>query len=294
MLLRMVLFTATNFAIMGVITIVWRVLGIDEFLTQQGFSLQLVSILPFALAFGMGGAFVSLAISKWMALRSTGAQVIENPNGRTEQWLVDTVRRQAEQAGIGMPDVAIFDSAQPNAFATGTRRNSALVAVSTGLVRNMTPDEVEAVLAHEVSHVANGDMITLTLIQGVLNTFVLIFSRLIGMAIDRVILKNERGNGPGYWLGTIVAQVVLGILATMIVMWFSRRREFKADEGGAALSSRHKMASALRRLQSQDGAALPESLEAFGINGRRDVGFKRLFMSHPPLDERIAALENGR
>jgi len=294
MLLRVLLFGATNFAIMIVLSIVWQALGIDQWLAAQGLSTNIVAVLPMALAFGMGGSLVSLFISKWMALRSTGAHVIKEPRNSHEQWLVDTVRRQAERAGIGMPDVAIYEGKDPNAFATGASRNNALVAVSTGLLRNMSQDEVEAVLAHEVSHVANGDMITLTLLQGILNTFVIIFARIIGMTIDKLLFKTERGVGPGYYIGYFAAQILLSILAQIIVMWFSRYREFRADSGGANLAGRQKMISALQRLQSgQPAHDLPEEIEAFGISGRKKGGLARLFMSHPPLEERIAALQSA-
>jgi heat shock protein HtpX len=222
----------------------------------------------------------------------TGARVITQPTSQAERWLVDTVQRQAREAGIGMPEVAIYDSPEPNAFATGMNRNNALVAVSTGLLNGMRPEEVEAVLGHEVSHVANGDMVTLALIQGVVNTFVIFIARVVGHLVDRVVFRTERGYGPGFWITTIVAEIFLGILASLIVMWFSRRREFRADAGGARLAGREKMIGALRRLQQQAaGTRLPEQLEAFGISGRRASGFKRLFMSHPPLDERIGALQ---
>lgn len=295
MILRILLFTAANFGIMIVLSVVWQLLGIDQWLAAQGLSTDIVAVLPFALAFGMGGSIISLLISKWMAIRSTGAHVIKQPANQHEAWLVDTVHRQAREAGIGLPDVAIFDSPQPNAFATGARRNSALVAVSTGLLNNMRQDEVEAVLGHEVSHIANGDMVTMTLLQGLLNTFVIIFARIIGMFIDRAVFKNERGFGPGYYIGYFVGQILLSVIATMIAMWFSRWREFRADRGGADLAGRQKMINALRRLQAgTDGhASLPENVEAMGISGRRAMGIKRLFMSHPPLEERIHALEQA-
>jgi heat shock protein HtpX len=233
-------------------------------------------------------------MSKWIAKRSTGAQVIDpqKPGNEVETWLVTTVRRQAEQAGIGMPEVAIYDAPEMNAFATGMNRNNALVAVSTGLLRQMQRDEVEAVLGHEIAHVANGDMVTMALLQGVLNTFVIVLSRVIGRIVDQVVFKNDRGPGMGYWITVIVAQILLGILASMITMWFSRHREFRADTGGANLAGRSKMIAALRRLGGNQGqSTLPEEVEAFGISGRVGEGLKRLFMSHPPLPERIAALE---
>ena len=293
-MLRMLLFFGTNIAIMLVLSISMRLLGIDTMLEQQGGGLNLTGLLIISGVFGMGGSLISLAISKWMAKKSMGVKLIETPTSQQEQWLLSTVEMQAREAGIGMPEVGIFNSPQPNAFATGMNKNSALVAVSTGLLSNMTQDEVEAVLAHEVSHVANGDMVTLTLIQGVVNTFVIFFSRIIGHLIDRVIFKIERGHGPGYWIGIIFVQMILSVLASTIVMWFSRRREFKADSGGAYLAGREKMISALRRLQQgSNPEPLPDEMAAFGISGSKTTGFKRLFMSHPPLEERIAALENS-
>ena len=269
-----------------------RILGIEPYLQANGLNYQ--SLLIFAAAFGMGGAFISLALSKWTAKRFTGAQVIEQPRNETESWLMDTVRRQAEMAGIGMPEVAIYDAPDVNAFATGARRNAALVAVSTGLLRAMSRDEAEAVLGHEVSHVANGDMVTLALIQGVVNTFVIFLSRVIGQIVDKVVFKNERGHGPAFWITTIVAEIVLGILASMVVMYFSRQREFRADSGGARLAGREKMIAALERLKrGVDQPHLPDQLAAFGISGQIGQGLKRLFMTHPPLDERIAALRSA-
>jgi heat shock protein HtpX len=287
---RVFLFLATNIAVLLVLSIVLSLIGFEGILDEQGVDLDLGQLLVFAAIFGFGGSFISLAISKWSAKRMTGAKVITQPSGPVETWLFETVRRQAREAGIGMPEVAIYDAPEPNAFATGARRDSALVAVSTGLLRGMKREEVEAVLAHEVSHVANGDMVTLTLIQGVVNTFVIFFSRVIGHLVDRLVFRTERGHGPGFWIVTIVAQIFLGILASMIVMWFSRQREFRADAGGARLAGREKMVSALERLKQGHNASLPDQLAAFGISGHRASGFKRLFMSHPPLDERIAAL----
>jgi heat shock protein HtpX len=249
-------------------------------------------LLIFASVFGFGGAFLSLAISKWSAKRMTGAQVIEQPRTPAEVWLVETVRKHAKIAGIGMPEVAVYESPDINAFATGMNKDSALVAVSTGLLRKMNEDEAEAVLGHEVSHVANGDMVTLALIQGVVNTFVIFASRVVGFVVDRVVFRTEDGIGPGYWITAIVAEVVLGILATLIVLWFSRQREFRADVGGARLAGRYKMIGALQRLkESYEQPHLPPPLHAFGISGVKSRGFSRLFMSHPPLDERIAALQ---
>ena len=285
---RVFLLIVTNFAILAVLSVTMQLLGIDRALTSEtGINLQ--GLLVFAALFGFGGAFISLLISKWMAKMATGARVIEVPSNTTERWLVDTVRRQADRAGIGMPEVAIYDAPDVNAFATGWNRNAALVAVSTGLLNHMTQDEAEAVLGHEVSHVANGDMVTLTLVQGVLNTFVIFLSRVVGFFVDRVLLKNERGQGPGFWIATIVAQLVLGVLASMVVAWFSRQREFRADAGGAELAGRQKMIAALERLKvNHDQSALPAQMSAFGISGAG--GVMALFMSHPPLDVRIAAL----
>ncbi|MGA0025457.1 MAG: protease HtpX [Burkholderiales bacterium] len=292
---RVFLLIVTNFAILAVLSVTMQLLGIDRALTNET-GLNLQGLLVFAAIFGFGGAFISLLISKWMAKKATGAQVIEVPANTTERWLVDTVRRQAERAGIGMPEVAIYDAPDVNAFATGWNRNDALVAVSTGLLNNMTQDEAEAVLGHEVSHVANGDMVTLTLIQGVVNTFVIFMSRVVGFFVDRVLLKNERGNGPGFWIATIVAELLLGVLASMVVAWFSRHREFRADAGGAELAGRQKMIAALERLKmNQEQSALPAQMSAFGISG--GGGLMRLFMSHPPLDQRIEALraaQSGR
>jgi heat shock protein HtpX len=243
--------------------------------------------------FGFGGAFISLAISKWMAKRTMGVQVIEQPSNSTEQWLVATVTRQAQAAGIGMPEVGIFDSPEPNAFATGMSRNKALVAVSSGLLQRMNQNEVEAVLGHEITHVANGDMVTLTLISGVVNTFVIFLSRIIGNLVDRTFFRSENGRGPAYFISVIVSEIVLGILASMIVAWFSRRREFRADHGGANLAGRNNMILALERLKAAH-EPLPAQLSAFGISGGdRPGGFKALFMSHPPLDARIAALKEA-
>ncbi len=289
---RIVLFLATNIAILVVLSIVASLLGFEGYLDEQGVGLDLPQLLLFAAVFGMGGSFISLAISKWSAKRLTGAQVIEQPRDATEQWLVETVRLQAQAAGIGMPEVAIFNSPQPNAFATGARRDHALVAVSAGLLNSMRRDEVEAVLGHEISHVANGDMVTLALIQGVVNTFVLFLSRVVGHVVDRVVFRTERGHGPAFLITTLVAQVVLGILASIIVMWFSRQREFRADAGGARLAGRNKMIAALQALK-RGSEPLPDQLSAFGISSGKPGGFSRLFMSHPPLDERIEALRQG-
>lgn len=292
---RIALFLATNIAIMVVLAVVMRLFGLEGALQKNGVDLDLTSLLVISAVVGMTGSIISLALSKTMAKSMTGAQVIESPGSAEEQWLVETVQRQAQQAGIGMPEVAIYESPDINAFATGMMRDSALVAVSSGLLRGMARDEAEAVLGHEVSHVANGDMVTLALVQGVVNTFVFFLSRVIGHIVDRVVFKVERGHGPAYWITAIIAQVVLGILASAIVMWFSRWREFHADAGGAELAGREKMIAALQRLkQSSRQPHLPEQLEAFGISGGMGQGIKRLFMSHPPLDERIAALQRMR
>jgi len=290
---RMFLFLVTNLAIILVLSISLRLLGFEGIMDQQGIDLDINSLLVFAAVFGFGGSLISLAISKWSAKRMTGAQVIEQASNNTERWLLMTVERQARAAGIGMPEVAIFDSPEVNAFATGMSRNNALVAVSSGLIQAMSEEEAEAVLAHEISHVANGDMVTLALIQGVVNTFVIFLSRVIGHMVDRVVFKNERGHGPAFWVTTIIAELVLGILASTIVMWFSRRREFKADAGGANLAGREKMIRALERLKERyQPSQLPDQMAAFGINGGIGGGIKKLFMSHPPLDERIDALKN--
>lgn len=289
---RVFLFIVTNIAIILILSIVLSLLGVDRILDQQGIDLDMANLLIFAAVFGFGGAFISLAMSKWTAKRLTGAQVIESASNETEAWLLNTVKRQALAAGIGMPEVAVYDAPDANAFATGMRRNRALVAVSTGLLRVMTRSEIEAVLGHEISHVANGDMVTLTLIQGVVNTFVIFFSRVVGHLVDRAVFKTRRGHGPAFFITTIIAQVVFGILASVIVMWFSRQREFRADEGGAAIEGRQKMIEALRRLQKTvEQPHLPDQLAAFGISGKRRSGIRRLFMTHPPLEERIAALE---
>jgi len=288
---RVALFLATNIAIIVVLSIVLSLLGFEGYLDRQGVDLDLRAVLLFAAVFGMGGSFLSLALSKWTAKRFTGARVIEQPRDELETWLVSTVHRFADQAGIGKPEVAVYDAPDMNAFATGMRRNNALVAVSTGLLRGMRREEAEAVLGHEVSHIANGDMITLALIQGVVNTFVIFLSRVIGHLVDRTVFRTERGHGPGFWITAIVAEIVLGILASIIVFWFSRQREFRADEGGARLAGPRAMVAALERLKaSVDQPHLPDQMAAFGISGKFGSGVKRLFMTHPPLDERIAAL----
>ena len=289
---RIALFLATNIAVLIILSIVLSILGVDSLLQENNVDLDLQALLIFSAVFGMGGSFISLAMSKWSAKRMTGAQVIEQPQNKTQQWLLATVKRQAEQAGIAMPEVAIYNSPDINAFATGMSRNSALVAVTTGLINNMKMDEAEAVLGHEISHVANGDMVTLALIQGVVNTFVIFFSRVVGHVVDRVVFKTERGYGPAYYITSILAQIVFGILASAIVMYFSRLREFRADAGGASLAGRDKMIAALQRLQSiHEPSHLPDQMVAFGINGGIAEGMRKLFMSHPPLSQRIAALQ---
>jgi len=288
---RIVLFLATNLAIVLVLSISMRLLGVEPYLNEQG--LNLGSLLIFAAVMGFGGAFISLAMSKWMAKKSVGAQVISAPRTPTEQWLVQTVARQAQAAGIKMPEVAIWESPDVNAFATGMSKNRSLIAVSSGLLQKMTREEAEAVLGHEMAHVANGDMVTLALIQGVVNTFVMFLSRVIGHLVDRVVFKTERGHGPAFFVTMIVAELVLGVLASIIVMWFSRQREFHADRGGAALAGRQHMIAALERLNSLHPAPLPEKMAAFGISGGGGGGIKRLFMTHPPLAERIAALRSS-
>ena len=291
-MMRILLFLATNAAILVVITIVFNLLGLSSVLDAQGIDLNLNALLAMSAIIGVTGSVISLAMSKWSAKNAMGVHVIEQPQNQTEQWLVDTVARLARDAGIGMPEVGIFQAAEANAFATGMNKNSALVAVSTGLLQGMNADEVEAVLGHEITHVSNGDMITMALMQGVVNTFVYFFATIIGHVVDRVVFKTERGYGPAYYITQIVAQIVLGILASMLVMWFSRFREFRADAGGAKLAGREKMIGALQALQrTQEPASLPGQLAAFGINGG---GVMRLFMSHPPLAERIAALQNSR
>ena len=289
--MRIFLFLATNAAIMVLISIVFQVFGFEGILAENGVDLNLQALLVMSAVIGFGGSFISLAMSKFLAKRSMGVKIIAQPANSTEQWLVSTVKRQAEQAGIGMPEVGIFDTPEPNAFATGMSRNNALVAVSAGLLQNMNSDEVEAVLAHEITHVSNGDMVTMGLIQGVINTFVIFLSRVIGHVVDRVVFKTERGYGPAYYVTSIVAQIFLSILASMIVMWFSRRREFRADVGGASLAGRNKMIAALQALQrGHEPHDLPGEFAAFGISGGLGSGIKKLFMSHPPLQERIAAL----
>jgi len=284
---RIALFVLTNLAVMVVLMVVVQWLGVASILDERGVGLDVRALLLSSRVFGVGGSLFSLAISKWTAKRLTGAQVIEAPGGPVESWLVETVRQQAQAAGIGMPEVAIFDSPDPNAFATGARRNAALVAVSTGLLQKMKREEVEAVLAHEVSHSANGDMVTLALIQGVVNAFVLVLARVAGWAVDRFVFRTEEGHGPAYLVTSIVAQIVFGLLASPIVFWFSRQREFRADAGAAALAGPPAMIAALERLRLADPEPLPDSLAAFGLAGG---GAMRWFSTHPTLEERIAAL----
>ncbi|NEV63135.1 protease HtpX [Thiorhodococcus minor] len=293
-MMRIFLFLATNVAILVVISVVFRLLGIDGILQESG-GIDMGALLIMAAIIGFSGSLISLFLSKTLAKRSMGVQIIAHPSTPFEQWLVDLVARQSERAGIQMPEVGIFDSPDPNAFATGWNRNDALVAVSTGLLQHMNKDEVEAVVGHEISHVANGDMVTLALIQGVVNTFVVFLARIIGHVVDRVVLKNEQGYGIGYFVTSIIAEIMLSVLATMIVMWFSRYREFRADAGGAMLTSRHQMADALRALQRvHEPQDLPAGeFAAFGISGKIGEGFAALFRSHPPLDKRIAALEHA-
>ncbi|MGH8510051.1 MAG: protease HtpX [Gammaproteobacteria bacterium] len=289
-MIRIVLFLITNLAVMLLLGIIVKLFGVETYLAGQGVGMNLNGLLIMAGVFGMGGSIISLLISKWTAKRMMGLQVIEQPRDGAETWLLDTVTRQAQEAGIGVPEVAIYDSPDLNAFATGANRNHALVAVSTGLLQRMRREEVEAVLGHEMSHVANGDMVTLALIQGVVNTFVFFLSRVIGQLVDRAVFRNERGHGVGFWITTMIAQMVLGVLAMIIVMWFSRWREFRADSGGAKLAGRDKMIRALERLgASVHQDPMPEQLQAFGIAGKPS-GLARLFMSHPPIEERIAAL----
>ena len=288
---RVFLFLVTNLAIVLVLGIVLQLLGVESLLDEQGVNLNLEALLIFSAIFGMGGSFISLGLSKWMAKRMMGAQVITEPRNQTEQWLVQRVGHHAQAAGIGMPEVAIFDSPAPNAFATGARRDSAMVAVSTGLLRNMKQNEADAVIGHEISHIANGDMVTLTLIQGVVNTFVIFFSRIIGHVVDRVVFKTERGYGPAYFITSIAAQIFLGIAASAIVMRFSRQREFRADEGGARLAGTSNMIAALERLKlGAEAEPLPDQMEAMGIAGGKR-NWRQMFSSHPPLDDRIAALK---
>jgi heat shock protein HtpX len=288
---RIALFLATNIAIMIAISVLFNLLGLQGALDAQGVHLNLPGLLAMSAVIGMTGAVISLFMSKWSAKNAMGVHVITQPRNQTEQWLLNVVAHQAQSVGIGMPEVGIFDSPEPNAFATGADRNNALVAVSTGLLHRMNADEVEAVVGHEMSHVANGDMVTMALMQGVVNTFVYFFASIIGYIVDRAVFKTERGYGPAYYITQMIAQIALSILASMIVMWFSRYREFHADAGGARLAGKEKMIAALQALQrSQEPSHLPGELAAFGINGNT---VQRLFMSHPSLEERIATLRNS-
>lgn len=291
---RVLLFLGTNLAIIVVASITLNLLGVGSFLDESGTNLNLQALLIFCFIFGMAGSVISLLLSKKIAKWSMKVKIIDKPGNSTEEWLFRTIERQSKDAGIGMPEIGIFEAQQANAFATGANRNKALVAVSSGMMQRFNRDEIEAVLGHEVGHVANGDMITLALIQGVVNTFVMFLARVIGFVVDRVVLKNERGLGIGYFITTIAAEIVLAILASTIVFWFSRRREFVADRDGARLGSRAGMINALQRLkvESQVPNQLPESMRAFGITGGKRSGFKALFMTHPPLEDRIAALQN--
>ena len=291
---RILLFGVTNLAVILVLTVVLRLLGIDRLLAQQG-GLDYRALLALALVLGMGGSLVSLALSRWMARHLTGAEVIGQPRSETESWLLSTVSDLARRKGIGAPEVAVYDAPDMNAFATGMSRDRALVAVSTGLLQGMDRQQVRAVLGHELSHVANGDMVTLALIQGVVNTFVLFFSRVVGYLVDRAVFRTERGVGPGYFVSVIVTEIVFGLLATMVVMWFSRWREFRADAGSAAVVGAQPMISALERLRdATEPATLPQQLSAFGIAGGPGRGFRSLFLSHPPLAVRIEALRRFR
>lgn len=292
--MRILLFLATNLAVLVLVGTVFNLLGFESILAANGVDLNLTALLVFCALFGFGGAFVSLLLSKWMAKRGTGTQIIETPRNRDEQWLVDTVAELAHAAGIKMPEVGVFPSDAANAFATGWNRNDALVAVSAGLLRRFQPNEVKAVLAHEIGHVANGDMVTLTLVQGVVNTFVMFFARVIGHTVDRVVFKTERGYGIGYFIVTIVAEILLGLLASMIVMWFSRFREYRADKAGAQLTTSGDMIAALQRLRVEQGqpSDLPGEMTAFGIRPGK-AGIANLFRSHPPLEDRIRALQVG-
>ena len=293
--MRILLFLATNIAVLVLVSIVFNLLGLEGVLAQNGVDLNLGALLVMCAVFGFGGSLISLFLSKWMAKRGTGAYVIEQPRNREEQWLLDTVKELAQEAGIGMPEVAIFPSEASNAFATGWNRNAALVAVSAGMLQRFRPEEVKAVMAHEIGHVANGDMVTLTLIQGVVNTFVMFLARIIGHTVDRVVFRNERGFGIGYFVVTMVAQLVLSLLASIIVMWFSRHREYRADHAGATLASKGGMIAALQRLQLEQGQPqdMPGELKAFGISEQLKQGVSGLFRSHPPLDDRIRALKDA-
>ena len=289
---RVFYFLITNLAIVLVLSITMRLLGVEPFLNANGLNLN--SLLIFAAVMGFGGAFISLAISKWSAKQMSGAVTIENPKTPDEIWLMDTIKKQSQKVGIQMPEVAIFDSPVVNAFATGMSRDSSLVAVSSGLLNMMTKDEAEAVIGHEMSHVANGDMVTLTLIQGVVNTFVLFFSRVIGYTVDKVVFKTRQGTGPAFFITMIISELLLGVLASIVVMWFSRQREYRADFGGGQLAGKQKMIAALKRLKTQyESSPLPKSIAALGISGEQGMGLKELFSTHPSLDDRIARLQQS-
>jgi len=289
---RIFYFLVTNLAIVLVLSITMRLLGVEPFLNANGLNLN--SLLIFAAVMGFGGAFISLAISKWSAKQMSGAVTIENPKTPDEIWLMNIVKKQSQAVGIQMPEVAIFNSPAVNAFATGMSRNSSLVAVSSGLLEMMTKDEAEAVIGHEISHIANGDMVTLTLIQGVVNTFVLFFSRVIGYTVDKVVFKTRQGTGPAFFITMIISELLLGVLASIVVMWFSRQREYRADFGGGQLAGKQKMIAALQRLKTQyETSALPKSIAALGISGEQGIGLKELFSTHPSLDDRIARLQQN-
>jgi len=290
---RVFYFLVTNLAIVLVLSITMRLLGVEPFLNANGLNLN--SLLIFASIMGFGGAFISLAISKWSAKQMSGAVTIDNPKTPDEIWLIDIVKKQSQKVGIQMPEVAIFDSPVVNAFATGMSRDSSLVAVSSGLLNMMTKDEAEAVIGHEMSHIANGDMVTLTLIQGVVNTFVLFFSRVIGYTVDKVVFKTKEGTGPAFFITMIISELLLGVLASIVVMWFSRQREYRADFGGGQLAGKQKMIAALQRLkvQYESSSALPKSIAAFGISGEQGMGLRELFSTHPSLDDRIARLQQN-
>jgi heat shock protein HtpX len=289
---RIFYFLVTNLAIVLVLSITMRLLGVEPFLNANGLNLN--SLLIFATVMGFGGAFISLAISKWSAKQMSGAVTIENPKTPDEIWLMNIVKKQSQAVGIQMPEVAIFNSPVVNAFATGMSRNSSLVAVSSGLLEMMTKDEAEAVIGHEISHIANGDMVTLTLIQGVVNTFVLFFSRVIGYTVDKVVFKTRQGTGPAFFITMIISELLLGVLASIVVMWFSRQREYRADFGGGQLAGKQKMIAALQRLKIQyETSALPKSIAALGISGEQGIGLKELFSTHPSLDDRIARLQQS-
>jgi heat shock protein HtpX len=289
---RIFYFLVTNLAIVLVLSMTMRLLGIEPFLNENGLNLN--SLLIFAAVMGCGGAFISLAISKWSAKQMSGAVTIENPKTLDEIWLMNIVKKQSQAIGIQMPEVAIFNTPAVNAFATGMSRNSSLVAVSSGLLEMMTKDEAEAVIGHEISHIANGDMVTLTLIQGIVNTFVLFFSRVIGYTVDKVVFKTRQGTGPAFFITMIISELLLGVLASIVVMWFSRQREYRADFGGGQLAGKQKMIAALKRLKTQyETHALPKSIAALGISGKQGIGLKELFSTHPSLDDRIARLQQS-